>query len=144
MARTLVPLSKVVLLVDDDAQHVEVLGVIMRLSGFSVLSFSDPAEALSKLAQIPEYRIDIAILDYEMPLINGCALAHYLRACYPILKIIVYSGTVGIDPRELSRVDAFVRKGDGVKTLLQQISDMSALKPEVTYDDRKPTVTAAY
>lgn len=126
----LLRLPKVVLLVDDDLRHLELLEVVLKISGFSVLSFSGPAEALSKLAQVSAYRIDLAILDYEMPVMNGCALAHYLRACYPELKIIMYSGSVAIDPGELSRVDALVRKGDSVENLLQRLSDIGQIQLE--------------
>jgi CheY-like chemotaxis protein len=65
--------------------------------------------------------IDLAILDYNMPVMNGCALAQRLRSIYPKLKTILHSGATDIPPSEMTSVDVLIHKGDGVAPLLDQI-----------------------
>ena len=111
-----------VLLVDDDIDQLELLSLVLKTSGFTVLTAAGPAEALSILAQPSGRRVNVAILDYEMPLMNGCVLAGYLKARYPGLKTILHSGLLDIPESEMSSVDSFVPKGEGIARLLGEVS----------------------
>lgn len=108
-------------LVDNDLRQLENLADVFRMSGFSVLSYDCPVVALSALADRPAPPPDVAVLDYEMPMMNGCLLAQYLRARYPKLRIILYSGSPVVPESDLNHVDSFVRKGTGMVHLLQVI-----------------------
>jgi len=110
------------ILVDNDVRQLEILTFVFRMFGFSVSGFSCPIVALTALAQSPLRSLDFAVVDYEMPLMNGGVLAHYLRACYPGLKIVLHSGSPVIPEVDLNHVDGLVRKGTGVVVLLQEIS----------------------
>ena len=57
----------------------------------------------------------MAILDYEMPMMNGCVLADYLKARYPDLKIILHSGLLDIPENEMNSIGSVVPKGDGMR-----------------------------
>jgi len=109
-------------LVDNDVRQLEILTLVFRMFGFSVFAFSCPVVALAALAQPPLRALEFAVLDYQMPLMNGGVLAHYLRACYPRLKIVLHSGSPVIPENDLNNVDIIVRKGTGVALLLQEIS----------------------
>jgi CheY-like chemotaxis protein len=61
---------------------------------------------------------DLAVLDYEMPIMNGCELARQLKRAKPGLKVILYTGTLNIQSHELSFVDQLVCKGEGFSALL--------------------------
>src|SRR4051812_27227570 len=80
------------LLVDDDVQQLDLRAIVLKMSGFTVLTASSPVEAISIMAHRPANKVDVAILDYEMPGMNGCVLADYLRERDPELKIILHSG----------------------------------------------------
>jgi len=69
--------------------------------------------------------VDVAVVDYRMPAMNGCVLADFLRARHPDLRIILYSGESDIPEGEMSSVDAFVPKGSGVQPLLAQVSQLT-------------------
>ena len=69
--------------------------------------------------------IDLAILDYNMPVMNGCALAQKLRSICPELKTILHSGESDIPQSEMTSVDVLVHKGDGVAPLLNQIVEFA-------------------
>jgi CheY-like chemotaxis protein len=97
----------------------------MEICGWSVLAAHGPAEAVSIVADATSEPPDVAILDYNMPVMNGCALAARLRSLCPELKIILYSGAFEIPPGELARVDAFISKGDGIDRLVEQTEEFA-------------------
>lgn len=87
------------------------------------------ADALSIIAQRAandvNVDVDLAVVDYRLPAMNGCVLAGFLRARHPGLKIILYSGESDIPEGETSNVDAFVSKGGGIQPLLIQVSELT-------------------
>ena len=115
------PLPVRVLLVDDEVQQLAVRARVMKASGLSVTTASGPIEAIRILAGATK-KIEVAILDYDMPVMNGCILAGLIRSICPGLKIILYSGAVDIAQSKMASVDAFVPKGDGVGTLINQVA----------------------
>lgn len=76
--------------------------------------------------------LDVAVLDYDMPVMNGCVLANRLRATYPELKIILYSGAIDIPENEMTSVDVFVSKSDGMDALLRRISRFAQVSSELS------------
>jgi len=111
-----------ILLVDDEAQPLELRAQIMKLHGFSVLTADGPVKALSLMAEKAIKKIQIAVLDYNMPGMNGCALAERLRSALPNLRIILYTGAVDIPEGEMRGIDALVSKGDGIACLIAQVA----------------------
>jgi CheY-like chemotaxis protein len=110
------------LLVDDDRNQLELGSLVLKKCGFIVLTAASPIEAFAILAQPAGRKVNVAILDYEMPGMNGCVLADYLKARYPDLKIILHSGLLDIPEIEMSSVDSVVPKGNGMLQLLGRIS----------------------
>jgi CheY-like chemotaxis protein len=113
-----------VLMVDDECQQLELRAFLIGMEGYSVFTATGPLEALSLAAKIED--LDIAILDYDMPIMNGCVLAGQLKAKFPKLNTILYSGAVTIPSRDLEKVDTFISKCDGIAVLLQHLSSLSA------------------
>jgi DNA-binding NtrC family response regulator len=113
-----------VLLVDDEVQHLELRAAMMRAQGLSVITTSDPMKTMAIVAQARE-TIGMAVLDYDMPVMNGCLLAKHIRSMLPELRIILYSGAVDIPENEMESVDAFISKSAGVPALLKQIAEFA-------------------
>jgi CheY-like chemotaxis protein len=130
-AMTMIPELPRILLVDDDAQGLWLRAQVMKLCGFPVVTADGPIEAISLMAKEATEKIDLAILDYDMPVMNGCDLADQLRSIYPRLKIILYSGAIDIPDNEMSSVDAFVSKDDGTARLLAQIVQLTQILPRI-------------
>jgi DNA-binding response OmpR family regulator len=83
-----------VLIVDDDADHRELLTLNLRRAGHQVIAASDSAEALA-LARAGG--LDAALLDVRMPGASGIELCRRLRAepgC-ELLPIMLISADVG-------------------------------------------------
>jgi CheY-like chemotaxis protein len=74
---------------------------------------------------LAEQAIDIAILDYEMPEMNGCMLAGQIRARHRNIRIILHSGSPLIPENEFINIDAFVPKGRGAASLFSTISELT-------------------
>jgi CheY-like chemotaxis protein len=109
-----------VIVVDDDPVHLELSSTVVEAHGFEVLTASTPTDAILAVAAAGE-KIRFAILDYNMPLMNGCGLAKHLRAINPAIKIILHSGAIDIPPGEMSGIDAFVAKGDRLDAIIRTL-----------------------
>jgi DNA-binding NarL/FixJ family response regulator len=82
---------------------------------------------------IKSEKIDVAVLDYQMPKMNGAELAAFCKAANPNTKVILYSGWLGIPKQELALADLFVQKADGLHALLEGIEALLAVN--ATYGD---------
>jgi DNA-binding NtrC family response regulator len=118
-----------VLLVDDDIQQLGLLALTMKMSGFSVVTASSPIEAISLMNEDGFRKIDVAVIDYHMPVVNGCVLAEYLKARYPELKVTLYSGALDIPEDEMMSLDGFISKSDGIDALLSRITEFWQIDP---------------
>jgi len=112
-----------VLWVDDNEFSVFVNATILSNEGYEVLAWSDPLRAAS-IAKSEDR--DLAILDYEMPMMNGAELAAFCKAANPNIKVIVYSATLGVPSRELTFADRWVEKATGVEMLLEAVEVLLA------------------
>lgn len=120
---------KTLLLVDDDAAHLEILKRLLRPLGFQVFTASDSQTAVDIAAAVAP---DLAMLDIQMPGENGWQVAARLRALPrgPALKIMMVSANAhehspGGDGRALH--DAFVAKPWEMHVLLDRIRDLLGL-----------------
>jgi len=109
-----------VLLVDDEAHQLAARAKALNMSGFSVITACGPLETILILAG-GAMKIDVAILDYDMPAMNGCTLARCIKALCPGLKIILYSGAMDIPRPEMADVDAIISKGEGIGLLIAHV-----------------------
>ena len=110
-----------VLLVDDDVQYLELRAQVMKSCGFSVITAPGPMEAISMLAKTNA--IKVAVLDYQMPVMNGCLLADRLKSMCPKLKIILHSGAVAIPESQMTNIDVFISKSDELARLIASVSE---------------------
>jgi DNA-binding response OmpR family regulator len=91
-----------VLVVDDEANHVRVLAIGLRIEGFDVLTATDADSAHRALAQ--NAGIDLVIVDLMMPGTNGIQFARDLRQRYPEMRVVLTSA-YHLSERQLVRAD---------------------------------------
>lgn len=84
-------MSKKILVVDDEKWIEEIVQEQAKRSGYQTYSFTDPRKALSFVQTDPD--IDIAIIDYTMPDMNGYQLAKEIRKVNRNIPIILTTGS---------------------------------------------------
>jgi CheY-like chemotaxis protein len=119
-----------VLLVDDDERQLKLRAAILEVYGYSAHTATDASDALSTAER---EHVDIAVVDYNMPLMNGCVLASYLKASDPQLKVILLSAALCIPAYEMRSIDKFVSKTAAVPELLDAIA--ASLKRDFGHGD---------
>ncbi|MFF0818578.1 response regulator transcription factor [Rhodococcus sp. NPDC003318] len=88
--------SATVLVVDDDNDVLASLRRGLRLSGFTILTASNGAEALSVVA---DRSPDAVVLDMNMPVLDGASVVTALRAMGNDVPICVLSARSSVDDR---------------------------------------------
>ena len=99
----------------------------MKMSGIAITTANSPIEAISLPNADGCRKIDVAVIDYNMPVMNGCILAGYLKARYPALKVVLYSGAFDIPVEERIGLDGFISKSEGIDALLSKIAEFGQL-----------------
>jgi len=84
-----------ILVVDDDSVIRSMVKQVLTLHHHSVAEASDGMEALD--AVNPESLPDLIFMDHQMPRLGGMDCARQLKTLYPSLKIILVSGSFGIN-----------------------------------------------
>ena len=56
---------------------------------------------------------------------NGCDLADLLKVIRPELKIILYSGATDVPRNEMTSIDTFVSKADGITALIAEVTELT-------------------
>lgn len=86
----LAPEGAMILLVDDDSAVREVTSAILRDLRYSVIEAGSGAAALELLDQRPT--VDLMLVDFAMPGMNGAEVAHLARNVRPALPILFVTG----------------------------------------------------
>jgi len=104
-----------VLYVDDNPKSSRWLAGVLEQCGFRVIAKNDPAEAL---ALCRRSSFDLALLDYEMPVMSGARLAREVKFLMPDVPVVLISGRAEIPSTELEFVDAHFGFGTSLDDLL--------------------------
>lgn len=83
--------NETVLVVEDSLPLLRLAKITIERLGYTVLSCSDPIEAVELVANYPE-SIDLLITDVIMPRMNGLELSRRLMRMRPGLKVLFMSG----------------------------------------------------
>lgn len=121
-----------VLYVDDNPKSSRLLAGVLEECGFRVLSKNDPVEALSLCRRT---FFDLALLDYEMPSINGAQLAREIKHLSPDVPVVLISGRSAMSETELEFVDAHFGFGSELNDLLWTMRIL--VRPRVVTPDQR-------
>ncbi|MFC3080182.1 response regulator [Phenylobacterium terrae] len=89
------PGDAVALLVDDDAAVREITAAMLRDIGLQVIEAGSGGEALELLER--RERLDLVLMDFAMPGMNGAELAREVRARRPGLPVLFATGYAGAE-----------------------------------------------
>ena len=79
-----------ILVCDDDSDVLVFVGTTLRDNGYTVLEAATPLQALEIVET--EWPLDLLLVDYAMPEMNGVAVIDRARACQEGLKVLLMSG----------------------------------------------------
>ncbi len=111
----------VLLCIDDDEDVLECEKSFLESFGYTVLTAASGGKGL-KLASM--YPVDVVIVDYCMPEMNGQEVARQLRRLNPQAPIIMLSATVDVPEEALKLVDLFIAKDHLASHLLPAIAQL--------------------
>ena len=113
--------SRLLLCIDDDEDVLECEKAFLESFGYTVLTAPSGGKAL-ELASI--HSVDLVVLDYFMPEMDGQELAVRMKRLRPQLPIIMLSGAVDVPDQALELVDAFIAKDRLASQLLLAIAQL--------------------
>ncbi len=113
--------SKMVLCIDDNQDLLDCEKAFLESFGYTVLTAPSGGEGL-QLASI--HSVDIVVVDYVMPEMNGLEVAIEMRRLLPQAPIIMLSADPNLPEQALKSVDAFVAKDCLASQLLPTIAQL--------------------
>jgi len=120
------PPCGVVLCIDDNHDVLECEKEFLESFGYTVLTAPSGGKGL-ELASV--HSVDVVIVDYLMPGMNGQQVAIEMRRLRPHAPIIMLSGVVDVPEQTLKWVDAFIPKDRLASQLLPAIAQLHGVGP---------------
>src|SRR6476660_9205720 len=111
----------VLLCIDDNEDLLECEKSFLESYGYTVLTAPSGGKGLELAAVYP---VDIVIVDYLMPEMNGHEVAREIRKLSPQTPIIMLSGEMNVPEQILKWVDALVAKDHLASQLLPAIAQL--------------------
>ena len=113
--------KQTILCIDNDEVMLRYEKTLLERSGYTVLSAVSAEQGL-RLATI--CKCDAVLLDYDMPVMNGCEVASEIKRLRPELIVIMVSGSEMPVSAALAAVDAFIPKLEVIRELLPVIAEL--------------------
>ena len=105
-----------ILYADDNVALVEGWKTLLELKGYEVLTAGDGTEALATFVAHP---VDLALIDYHMPHMNGDVVATHMKACKADVPVAILSADDLPVLADLKAVDAFVCKSSEISKVFE-------------------------
>jgi CheY-like chemotaxis protein len=122
--------SGTVLVAEDDQALRQLLIEVLRRAGYEAEGAQDGLEAIRKLIDVPYLA---AILDLQMPRIDGLEVLVTARRIAPDMPIVVLTGLVGLDGAEAAREAGafrYLRKPVSNQEILNALADAVASRAD--------------
>jgi two-component system, sensor histidine kinase and response regulator len=114
-----------ILCVDDTPNELEGRKMLLEENGFEVLTASNGIEALQAFISHP---VDLVLLDYHMPQMNGDVAAAQMKAWKPDVPVALLSADDRVPQSKLKTVDVFVSKSEPITTFLAIVDPLLGLR----------------
>lgn len=113
--------TRLVLCVDDEVTGLTIRKMTLESKGYRVITAESGPEGLSVFSQEP---VDLVVLDYMMPEMNGHDVAKRIRELNPAVPIVLLSAYLDLGQETLALVDRYVTKGEGPTVLLDAVAEL--------------------
>jgi CheY-like chemotaxis protein len=130
------PSSQLILSVDDERNILRTRQAILEAQGYAVLSAIDGEDALELFDAHPA--IQLVLLDYAMPEMDGLTLAREIKQRRPSVPIFMVSAhEATLSKMNIDCVEVVIAKGSGPEYLLERIKQALAATSAVPYPASK-------
>ena len=109
---------RTVLCVDDERIGLRVRKLMLESRGYTVLTAHSGDEGLMLF---DANQVDVVVLDYYMPGLNGGEVASEMRRRRPGVPIVFLSAYFSLPSEALELADAFITKGDPPDVLIEKL-----------------------
>jgi DNA-binding response OmpR family regulator len=109
-----------ILCIDDEENQLVLRKLMLERAGYRVLTAESPAQAI---ALFGSDTVDLVIVDYYMPGMNGLALAREILQ-QKKLPIVVLSAYAELPGESIGTADMWIMKGTGSEELLRRIAEL--------------------
>ena len=116
--------SKLIMLADDEEMLSELLSEMLESSGYYVIKVKSGEEVIKVLTE--ELKVDLIIIDYNMPMMNGLECISEIRKLNFNLPVILSSGSLQFNDNELKRlkINSKILKPYEFETMLDTIKKL--------------------
>ncbi|RPI65950.1 MAG: response regulator, partial [Ignavibacteriales bacterium] len=118
--------EKLILIADDEIMLRDLLAELLETNGFTVIKVISGTEALKVLTE--EIKVDLIILDYNMPEMNGLDCVTEIRKFNKEVPIILSSGSLGLNGHDINMkktgINSFVNKPYEFDIMLATIQEL--------------------
>ncbi len=123
-------MQKRILIVDDDAEAVDLLCFNARKAGFAAATARDGIEALKKARSVHP---DVILLDLMLPELDGFAVCETLRrdpatASIPVIMLTALSGTLSRVAGLEAGAQDFITKPFSPRALMERVEELLRTK----------------
>jgi CheY-like chemotaxis protein len=112
--------TRLILSVDDEPGILLSRQLILAIAGYEVLNAADGEQALRIFAEQP---VNLVLLDYVMPGMDGGVVAREIKKYNPCVPVVIVSASP-FEEQSMGCVDCFISKGDGPALLLAKIEKL--------------------
>jgi CheY-like chemotaxis protein len=116
--------NPVVLCVDDDDAILRMIKTALECDGYTVLTATNGPAGLDAFSL---QAVNVVVLDYEMPGMNGGELAVAMKRLKPEVPKLLFTGCAEIPANAAKAVEGFCTKTDGVIALLSRVEAMMSI-----------------
>lgn len=110
-----------ILCADDSTNILEGWKMLLERNGYDVVTAIDGSEAVQAFVLHP---VDLVLIDYHMPRMNGDVAAAQMKACKTDVPIALLSGDDVMPLSSPNAVDTFVSKSESITRVLEIVDDL--------------------
>lgn len=116
--------DKIIMLADDEEMLSDLLAEMLESSGYYVIKVKTGEEVITVLTE--ELKVDLLIIDYNMPTMNGLDCIAKIRSLNFNLPVILSSGSIRFEDEDLKRyqVNSKIMKPYEFDTMLNTIKQL--------------------
>lgn len=109
-----------ILCIDDEELGLRIRKLVLKREGYRVETAIDGPTGL---AIFRAEKVDVVVLDYFMPGMNGGDVAAEMRRLRPEVPILLLSAYINLPPEVINAVDCTILKGDRPEVLLTKVRE---------------------